>query len=49
MIEFHPIRLEDRAVIERHTMPSGICNCDMAFANMFCWQEVYRSAWAEVQ
>ena len=30
-------------------MPSGICNCDLAFANMFCWQEVYRSAWAEVR
>lgn len=49
MIEFQPVRLEDRAVIERYTMPSGICNCDLAFANMFCWQEVYRSAWAEVQ
>lgn len=48
MIEFHPVRLEDRAVIERYTMPSGITNCDLAFANMYCWQEVYRSAWAEV-
>ena len=33
MIEFKPVRLEDRAVIERYTMPSGICNCDLAFAN----------------
>lgn len=48
MIEFHPVRLEDRSVIERHTMPSGICNCDLAFANMYCWQAVYHSAWAEV-
>lgn len=48
MIEFHPIRLEDRAVIERYTMPSQITNCDLSFANMFCWQEIYRSAWAEV-
>ena len=38
MIEFKPVRLEDRAVIERYTMPSGICNCDLAFANMYCWQ-----------
>ena len=49
MIEFHPVRLEDRSVIERHTMPSGICNCDLAFANMYCWQEVYHSAWAEIE
>ena len=48
MIEFRPIRLEDRPVIERYTMPSGICNCDLAFANMFCWQSVYHSAWAEI-
>lgn len=48
MIEFKPVRLEDRAAIERYTMPSGICNCDLAFANMFCWQFIYHSAWAEV-
>lgn len=48
MIEFHPIRLEDRATIERYTMPSGICNCDLAFANMFCWLPVYHSAWAVI-
>ena len=45
MIEFKPVRLEDRAVIERYTMQSGICNCDLAFANMYCWQQVYHSAW----
>lgn len=48
MIQFHPIRIEDRARIERYTMPSGIVSCDLSFANMFCWQGVYRSAWAEV-
>ena len=48
MIEFKPVRLEDRAVIERYTMRSGICNCDLAFANMYCWQQVYHSAWAEI-
>ena len=37
MIDFKPVRLGDRAVIERYTMPSGICNCDLAFANMYCW------------
>lgn len=48
MIEFHPVRLADRAAIERYTLPSGIRNCDLAFANMFCWQSVYRSTWAVV-
>lgn len=48
MIEFHPIRLEDRAIIERYTLPSDITNCDLAFANMFCWQAIYHSAWAEI-
>lgn len=48
MIEFRPIRLEDRQIIERYTMPGGINNCDLAFANMFCWQSVYHSAWAVV-
>ena len=48
MIEFRPVRLEDRPVIEQYTMPSGIRNCDLAFANMYCWQAVFRSAWAVV-
>ena len=48
MIEFKPVRLDDRAAIERYTMPSGICNCDLAFANMYCWQSVFHSAWAEI-
>ncbi|MDE7123837.1 MAG: phosphatidylglycerol lysyltransferase domain-containing protein, partial [Alistipes sp.] len=48
MIRFQPIRIEDRARIERYTLPSPIVNCDLSFANMFCWQGVYHSAWAEV-
>lgn len=44
-MEFRPVRLEDKAAIERFTRPSGICNCDLAFANMYCWEGTYRSAW----
>ena len=44
-MEFHPVRLEDKAAIEKYTRPSGICNCDLAFANMYCWEGTYRSAW----
>lgn len=48
-IDFNPIRLEDRPLIERYTMPSSISNCDLAFANMYCWRAVYHSAWAEIE
>lgn len=48
MIEFRPIRLEDKAAIEHYTIPGDVTNCDLAFANMFCWQFIYHSAWAEV-
>ncbi len=47
MIEFKPIRLEDRATVERYTMPSAIVNCDLAFANMFCWQGGFRGPRSE--
>ncbi len=48
MIDFKPVGLEDRAAIERYTIPSEVVNCDLAFANMYCWQFLYQSAWAEV-
>ena len=48
MIAFKPIRIEDRAAIERYTMHAETTDCNLAFANMFCWLHVFRSAWAEV-
>lgn len=48
MIRFRPVTLHDKAAIERYTMHAETTDCDLAFANMFCWQPVYRSAWAEV-
>ncbi|MFR9602549.1 MAG: GNAT family N-acetyltransferase [Rikenellaceae bacterium] len=46
MIEFRPIELSDRETIERYTHCSGIRNCDLSFANMYCWQTTFDSAWA---
>ena len=46
MIEFKPITLADKEVIESYTLRSNNPNCDMAFANMLCWQSMYHSAWA---
>lgn len=48
MIPFKPVELGDRAAIERYTMAAEAVNCDLAFANMYCWQFLYESAWAEV-
>lgn len=41
--EFRDISLADRELIESYTRRAGIRNCDLAFANIFCWREVYRS------
>ncbi len=44
-LRFKPVELGDRAAIERCTVPSGLTDCDLSFANMYCWQESYRSEW----
>lgn len=49
MIDFKPITLADKALVERYVGASECRNCDMAFANMFCWRAVYDSALAEVE
>lgn len=48
MIDFQPIRLTDRARIEAYTLRCGLYNCDLSFANMYCWHELFGSQWAEV-
>ena len=47
MLRFQPIAPADRASIERYTLRGASQNCDYAFANMVCWQSLYRSEWAE--
>ena len=47
MIQFHPVTAETKAVFDKYIKGSRIRNCDMAFANIYCWQETYRSEWAE--
>ncbi|MFR9558873.1 MAG: GNAT family N-acetyltransferase [Rikenellaceae bacterium] len=49
MIEFHPITLQDKELIESYTHCSGARNCDISFANMYCWQSTYGSAWAIIE
>ena len=46
MTEFEHITIADKPAIESYTLPSSITNCDMAFANMYCWEFIYQSRWA---
>lgn len=46
-MEFRPIRLEDKALFQRYSFKSGTQNCDMSFANIYCWQDTYHSEIAE--
>ncbi len=48
MIEFHPITIADKELIESYTLNSPIRNCDLSFANIYCWQPLYKSAWGVV-
>ncbi len=44
-MKFRPVCIEDKSIIESFTYAAAIDNCDLAFANMFCWAGSYRSAW----
>ncbi len=48
MIQFKPVELTDKPLIEAFTLRSDCRNCDMSFGNIFCWRDHYRSAWAIV-
>ncbi len=48
MIDFKPITIADKPLIESYTLQSTIRNCDLSFANMYCWQPTYKSSWAVV-
>ena len=48
MITFKPITIEDKAEIESFTLPYAPANCYLAFANMFCWQFQFKTAWSVV-
>ena len=41
MLQFAPIKIEDREIFERHSYALGEGSCDMAFANIFCWAHLH--------
>ena len=42
-IAFRQVTLADRDIFERFVQSSECRNCDMSFANIFCWQDSYHS------
>lgn len=42
MLTFRDLTLADRRTVESYTLRADTRNCDLAFANMFCWRDVYR-------
>ncbi len=48
-MDFRPIELSDKELIERYTFGSGVCNCDLSFANIYLWRATYHSAWALIE
>ena len=49
MISFKPVELADKATIEHYTHPSECRNCDMSFANIYCWRAFHQTHWAVVE
>ncbi len=49
MIRFREITVADKPLFDRYACAAQVRNCDMAFANIYCWQPFYRSEWAVVE
>ncbi len=48
MLKFKDITLSDKSIIESFTRYAKLRNCDLSFANIYCWQPVFESAYAIV-
>lgn len=49
MIQFREITVADKPLFDRYACAAQVRNCDMTFANIYCWQPFYRSEWAIVE
>lgn len=47
-IDFHPVTVADKPLFEYYMLRSEEQNCDLNFANIFCWSDTYHSEVAEV-
>lgn len=48
MICFEQVRPSDKSAIDNLLAKGGAPMCDHTFANLYAWQEVYHTVWAEV-
>ena len=48
-IEFHPVTVADKPLFEYYMLGSEEQNCDLNFANIFCWCDTYHSEVAEAE
>ena len=47
MIDFNPIKLEDRQRVQKYTLVSSRRNCDLSFSNLYSWRFLYHTELAE--
>lgn len=47
MLDFHPITLSDRSLIENYFSRLDNQVCDYSFANLFLWKHLYRTECGE--
>ena len=49
MIQFQEIQLSDKPSIDRLLRRAEAPICDYTFVNIYAWQPIYQTAWAEVE
>ncbi len=47
MLKFNPIELSDKQLVNKYTRRNGSRICDLAFANLFVWQNRYKTSLCE--
>ena len=48
-IDFHPVTVADKPLFDYYILSSEEQNCDLNFANIFCWSATYHSEVAEAE
>jgi hypothetical protein len=46
MLDFKPVTIEDKEVIQNFFDKVNFRNCDFSFSNIFCWQNSYNTSFA---
>lgn len=48
-MDFKPVELADREIINRFTTPSSLRICDISFSNLYGWSTYYHTCWAVIE